>query len=54
MDLLVTSQSPENNPDILFEVNLRTSLTQVEKIYNDCYHLLHPYIPGTIRKSFHN
>ena len=33
MDLLVTSQSPENNPDILFEVNLRTSLTQVENIY---------------------
>ena len=33
MDLLVTSQSPEYNLDILFEVNLRTSLTQVEKIY---------------------
>ena len=48
MDLLVTSQSPENNPDILFEVNLRTSLTQVEKKNIDCYHLLHPYIPGTI------
>lgn len=31
MDLLVTSQSLENDHDILFEVNLRTSLTQVEK-----------------------
>lgn len=31
MDLLVTSQSLENNHDILFEVNLRTLLAQVEK-----------------------